>query len=103
MPMLTMFRIGLPVWPFQSPGAHPVGEVGHPVEDLVDLGDDVDAVDDQRRALGHAQRDVQDRAVLGDVDRLAPEHHVPALARARTPRPAGPAARIVSSVMRFFE
>ena len=32
-------------------GAHAVGERAHPVEHLVDLGDDVDAVDDQRAAL----------------------------------------------------
>ena len=31
--------------------ADPLGEVGHPVEDLMDLGDDVDAVDDERGPL----------------------------------------------------
>ena len=71
MPTLTMLRIGLPVWPFHSPGTDPVGERGHPVEDLVDLGHHVDAVDDQRGVPRHPQRDVQHGAVLGDVDVLA--------------------------------
>ena len=76
MPMLTTLRIGLPVWPFHSPAADPVGERGHPVEHLVHLLDDVDAVDDQRRAARHPQRDVQHGAVLGDVDPLAGEHRL---------------------------
>ena len=59
--------------------AHPVGERGHPVEDLVHLLDDVDAVDDQRALARHPQRDVQHRAVLGDVDVLAAEHRLAAL------------------------
>ena len=65
-------------------GAHATGEGTHLVQDLVDLGHDVDAVDDERRVLGHAQRDVQDRAVLGDVDVLAAEHRVAALGERRT-------------------
>ncbi len=79
MPMLTMLRIGLPVWPLQSPDADPVGEGGHAVEDLVHLVHDVDAVDDERRPFRHAERDVEDRAVLGHVDAVAGEHHVAAL------------------------
>ena len=50
MPMLTTLRIRLPVWPFHSPRADALGEVGHPVEHLVDLGHDVLAVDDDRLA-----------------------------------------------------
>ena len=42
----------------------------------MDLGDDVDAVDDERRALGHPQRDVQHGPVLGDIDLVAAEHGV---------------------------
>jgi len=48
----------------------------------VDLGDDVDAVDDQRGALGHPQGDVEDRAIFRDVDVLTPEHLISALAEA---------------------
>ena len=59
--------------------ADPVGERRHPVEHLVDLLDDVLAVDDQRAVLRHPQRDVEHGAVLGDVDVLAAEHRVPAL------------------------
>ena len=54
--------------------AHPLAEVAHPVEGLVDLLDDVDAVDDQRAAARHPQRDVEHGPVLGDVDVLAGEH-----------------------------
>ena len=50
MPMLTTLRMRLPVWPFHAPLADAVGEVGHPVEHGVDLGHDVLAVDDDRRA-----------------------------------------------------
>ena len=79
MPMLTMLRIALPVCPFHSPERILVGEPGHPVEDLVDLGHHVDPVDGQRGALRHAQRDVQHRAVLRYVDPLPGEHRVPVL------------------------
>ena len=51
--------------------ADAVGERRHAVEHLVDLGDNVYAVDQQRGAPGHAQRHVQHRAVLRDVDPLA--------------------------------
>ena len=63
--------------------ADPVGEGRHPVEDRVDLGHHVDPVDDEGGVPGHAQRDVQDGAVLRDVDVLAAEHHVPALLEVR--------------------
>ena len=67
-------------------GAHPVGELGHPVEHGVDVGDDVLAVDHEVRVAGHAQRDVEDGAVLGDVDVLAAEHRVDAVPE---PAPVG--------------
>ena len=57
-------------------GADGVGERAHPVEHLVHLGDDVDAVDDERAFARHPQRHVQHGAVLGDVDLLAGEHRV---------------------------
>jgi hypothetical protein len=45
----------------------------------MDLGDNVDAVDDQRRALGHAQGDVEYRTILRDIDVLTSEHLISAL------------------------
>ena len=66
MPMLTTLRIGLPVWPGPLARAHALGERRHPVEHLVDVGDDV--AGRRRRAtlaLRHPQRDVEDGAVLG--------------------------------------
>ena len=42
----------------------------------MDLLDDVDAVDDQRAAARHPQRDVEHGPVLGDVDVLAGEHRI---------------------------
>ena len=73
--------------------AHPLGEGAHPVEHLVDLGDDVDAVDDQRALARHPQGDVEDRAVLGDVDPLAAEHRLASLGEAALARRAAPAVR----------
>ena len=62
-------------------GADAVGEGVHAVEDLVDVGHDVLAVDDERALVGGgaAQRGVEDGAVLGGVEVLAGEHGVAAL------------------------
>ena len=79
MPMLTTFVIALPVWPRHSPSRTRSANARHPVERLVDLLDDVDAVDDQRALARHPQRHVEDGAVLGDVDVLAAEHRFAAL------------------------
>ena len=43
------------------------------------VGDHVAAVDDERRALRHSQRDMEDGAVLGRVDPVAAEHRLRAL------------------------
>ncbi len=51
----------------------------HAVEHLVDVAHDVLPVDDQRGTRGHAQCDVQRRAILCLVDPLAPEHRIAAL------------------------
>ena len=56
--------------------AEAVGELAHPGEDLVHVGDDVLAVDGQCRIGRQAQRGVQDGAVLGGVDVGAGEHVV---------------------------
>src|SRR5262245_31450016 len=62
--------------------AYPVGEVGHGVEDGVDLGHDILAVDDDRDSARRAQRDVQDRSIFGHVDLVSPEHGIDALTQA---------------------
>ena len=82
MPMLITLRIGLPVCPFHSPERTRSEKARHPVEHLVDLLDDVLAVDDQRAVPRHPQRDVEDRAVLRDVDVLAAEHRVASVGHA---------------------
>ena len=87
MPMLMTLRIGLPVWPVQAPERTRSANARHPVEHLVDLLDDVDAVDHERALARHPQRDVEHGAVLGDVDVLAAEHGLAPLRPARTPRP----------------
>ena len=85
------------------PAAHALGEVGHLAQHRVHRGDDVLAVDLDHRALGRAQRGVQHGAVLGDVDLLAPEHGVDAVAQAAPARASSTRRRRVSSVTRFLE
>ncbi len=82
MPMLTMFLMGLSVKPSQSPERTLFGEGRHLVEDLVDFGDDVFAVDEDGFGLGGAEGDVEDGAVLGGVDLLAGEHGFDVVAEA---------------------
>ena len=55
---------------------HAIGEFAHGREDFVHIGDDVLAVDGQRRIGGKAQRGVQNSAILGGVDVFACEHGV---------------------------
>ncbi len=102
MPMLTTLRIGLPVWPRHSPERTRSQKSRHPVERLVHLLDDVDAVDDERALARHPQRHVEHGAVLGDVDVLAANI---ASRRSSTPRSraSSPSSISVSSVIRFFE
>jgi hypothetical protein len=66
-------------FPFAAP--HPVGERRHLVEHSADIRHDVLAADEDRRASGRAQRHVQDRTILGDVDLVAAEHRVDAVAQ----------------------
>ena len=54
-------------------------EGGHPIEDRMDLGDDVLAVDEQALARGRTQGRVEDRPILGRVDALSREHRRPPL------------------------
>ena len=44
MPMLTMLRIGLPVWPFHSPLRTRLAESRHFVEHRMDFRHDIPAV-----------------------------------------------------------
>ena len=55
-------------------GADAVGERGHAVEHLMHLRHHVDAVGADHRPTRGAERDMEDGAVLGDVDVLAREH-----------------------------
>jgi hypothetical protein len=56
-----------------------VGEVTHLAQDALHVADDVLAVDVQGTAGRHAQRHVQDGAILGRVDVLTGEHGVAVL------------------------
>jgi hypothetical protein len=60
-------------------GADRCRERRHTVEHRVDFGHDVGALGRDRGLTRRAQRDMQDRAVLGDVDVLAGEHRVDAV------------------------
>ena len=62
-------------------GAHALGKGIHTVEDLVHVGDNILAVNDELALLARraAQRGVQHGAVLGSVDVLAGEHGFAAL------------------------
>ena len=69
---------------------------------LVDLRHDVLAVDAIDLVRRGAERDVQHRPVLGDVDRLAGEHRRPVLLDLGGLRERDE-SRIASSSTRFFE
>ena len=88
-----------------GPGAaaHAVGERAHAVEDRVDLGHHVHAVDLDHRVARRPQRDVQHGAILGDVDLLAAEHRVARRASTPARRATAASSVIVSAVTRCFE
>ena len=83
MPILITLRMRLPVWPFQAPLRTRSAKVGHLVQNGMDLGHDILAVVDDRSAARRAQGDVKHRALLRDVDLVAAEHGVDALAQPR--------------------
>ena len=83
MPMLMTLRIRLPVWPFHSPLAHPVAEGRHLVQHGMHAGNNILAIDNNLFALGRAQRDMQHRPLLGDIDLVSSEHGVDVLAQSR--------------------
>ena len=62
--------------PRPGPAADAVGEITHLAEDRLHVADDVLAVDVELAAGWHAQRHVEDRAVLRRVDVVPGEHRV---------------------------
>ncbi len=82
MPMLTTFRMRLPVCPFHAPLRICSANCRHLVEHGVNLGNHIHAIDEDLRALWSAQRDMQNGALFGDVDLVAREHGVDVLAQA---------------------
>jgi hypothetical protein len=58
-----------------------LGKGGHPVQDGVHVGDDIAPIDPDVGLPRRAQGDVQHRPALGDVDFVAAEHRVDALAQ----------------------
>ena len=63
-------------------GTHPLGELRHRVQHLVHVRHDVMAIDQDARIARRAQRHVQHRALLGDVDLVAAEHRIATLRHA---------------------
>jgi hypothetical protein len=59
---------------FPFTAAHTIGEFGHLIEDGMDFGNNVFAVHENVLVARGAQRHVQHRAVLGEVDPVAAEH-----------------------------
>ena len=103
MPTLTTFRIGLPVWPFHSPERTRSAKARMRSSTSCTSATTSTPSTTSDAALRHPQRHVQDGAVLRHVDVLAAEHHVPALGQLGLLGQLRAAARIVSSVTRFFE
>ena len=103
MPMLTTLRMRLPVWPFQSPLRTRLAKAAILSSTACTSGTTFWPSTTMDCVLRRAQRDVQHRAVLGDVDLVAAEHRVDVLAQARLARRAASSSRSVSSVTRFFE
>ena len=71
----ALARMALPL-----AAAHAVGERAHPIENGMDLRHNVLAVDDDRGVARRPERDMQHGAPLRDVDLVAAEHRVDALA-----------------------
>ena len=58
-----------------------VGKYGHAVEDFVNFGNDVYAINLDRGCARRTESGVQDGAILGDVDFIASEHRVDPIAK----------------------
>ena len=83
MPMLTTLRMRLPVWPFQAPLRTRSAKAAIRSSTACTPGTTFSPSTRIVGAARRAQRDVQHGAVLGDVDLLAAEHRVDALAQPR--------------------
>ena len=68
---------------FPGAAAQPIGKISHPVQNGVDLGDDVATVVHDRTPARRTQRDVKHSAVLRDIDLVASEHGVDSLPQLR--------------------
>ena len=102
MPMLTTLRMRLPVWPFQAPLRTRWRNRAILSRTAWTSGTTLLAVVHDRGAARCAQRNVKHGAVLRDIDLVAAEHRLDALAQ---PALLGELdnSRNVSSVMRFLE
>jgi hypothetical protein len=69
--------------PLPRPASHALGEGGHPSQHGVHSGHHVFAVRPNDAGARRTQRHVQDGAILGGVDRLAPEHRIDARTQVR--------------------
>ena len=83
MPMLMTLRMRLPVWPFHSPLRTRSAKSAILSSTACTSGTTFSPSTTIDRAARRAQRHVQHGAVLGDVDLVAAEHRVDALAQAR--------------------
>ena len=77
MPILTMLRIGLPVWPFHSPDRILLAKAAIRSSTSCTSATTSTPSTTSEVPLGHAQGDVQHRTVLGHVDPLSGEHGIP--------------------------
>ena len=81
MPMLTTLRMRLPVWPCHAPLRTRPAKAAIASRTAWTSGTTFGPVDDDGLSARRAQRDMEDGAVLGDVDLLAAEHRVDAIAQ----------------------
>ena len=82
MPMLTMLRMRLPVWPFHAPLRTRLENSAILSSTAWTCGTTFSPSTTIDAPLRRAQRHVQNGPVFGDVDLLAPEHGVDPLAQA---------------------
>ena len=61
--------------------AHPLGKCAHPLEDRMDVGNDILPIDHDVLATVGTQRNVEHRAMLGHVDGFTTEHRLETLAQ----------------------
>ena len=83
MPMLTTFRMRLPVWPFHSPLRTRLAKPAILSSTACTSGTTFFPSTTIEALARRAEGDVEDGPVLGDVDLLPPEHGVDPGAQAR--------------------